>query len=121
MHYKKYTPTDCKKVLKMAQIRLTYFNLHARAEPARLVLAYRVGELNLLTNRPKESISKYGSTECLVRVCGGEDTLNHISECFGYDAKPRGSSEQDLASYLRDLNRERTQKYGKPLIFVKFS
>ena len=32
--------TPSRKKIEMAQIKLTYFNLRARAEPARLVLAY---------------------------------------------------------------------------------
>ena len=95
-----------------------YF-LFSRLE-AKLMLAYRVGELNLLTNRPKESVSKLGSTECLVRVCGGEDDLDHISQCFGYESRLEGPSEQDQATYLRNLHKERTKKFGKPLIYIKY-
>ena len=54
---------------------------------SKLVLAYHVGELNLLTNRPTESMKKLGSLECLTRVCGGLDELSHIQECFGYTAR----------------------------------
>ena len=95
-----------------------YFEL-GRLE-AKLMLAWRVGELNFLTNRRKESLKNLGSTECLVRVCGGEDTLEHVSECFGYQARLGGQSEADHASYLRELHKERTKKYNKPLIFIKY-
>ena len=87
---------------------------------SKLMLARNVGELNLLTNRKGEYLKKLGSTECLVRVCGGEDDLNHISECFGYSTKPEGDGgEKSQAEYLVRLNKERISKYRFPLIHFK--
>merc|ERR1712198_640729 len=40
LHHHPSSGSSQKKSKKMAQIKLTYFNLRARAEPARLVLAY---------------------------------------------------------------------------------
>ena len=84
------------------------------------MLALRVGELNFLTNRPKEAETKYGSTECFTRVCGGQDDLDHVSQCPGYTARLKGPSEKEQAEYLRELHVERTKKFNKPLIFIKY-
>ena len=87
---------------------------------AKLMLAFMIGELNFLENRKREYTKKLGSTECLVRVCGGEDNIEHVSQCFGYSARPTGDgSEQSQADYLLALHKERTQKYKFPLIHFK--
>ena len=51
---------------------------------AKLILAWRMGEVNLKMNRKRELVAKFGSTECWVQVCGGNDDLDHVIECFGY-------------------------------------
>ena len=85
---------------------------------SKLMLSLMIGELNFLTNRKQESIKKLGSTRCFVGVCGGEDTLDHVSQCFGYQATPSGDgSERSQVEYLLALNEERTKKYKRPLIF----
>ena len=87
---------------------------------SKLILAWRTGELNMLTNRKNESIRKLGSTECLTRVCGGEDDLDHVQECFGYEARPSSEgSEQAMADYLYELHKERVRKFKRPLIYIK--
>ena len=55
---------------------------------SKLMLALQIGELNFLTNRRRESLKEKGSTACYTQVCGGEDSLDHVSVCFGYDSKP---------------------------------
>ena len=56
----------------------------------------------------------------VVRVCGGEDTLEHVSQCFGYSARPKGDgSEKSQAEYLIELNKERIKKFNLPLIHFK--
>ena len=90
---------------------------------SRLMLALRIGELDFLTNRRRENISKWGSTHCFVQVCGGEDSLEHVSQCFGYEStfNKKDSSEQAQAEYLVALNRERLKKYRRPLIYHRKS
>ena len=87
------------------------------------MLALRIGELDFLTNRRRENISKWGSTHCFVQVCGGEDSLEHVSQCFGYEStfNKKDSSEQAQAEYLVALNRERLKKYKRPLIYHRKS
>ena len=45
---------------------------------------------------------------CYVKVCCGEDSLNHVSQCFGYSVRPppAGASEKMVAEYLVELNKE---------------
>ena len=72
---------------------------------SKLVFHLMVGELNLLTNKKREYMSRYGGTHCLVKVCGGEDEI--------------GDSTKQLAEYLVALNRERIKKYNLPLIYFR--
>ena len=85
------------------------------------MLALQIGELNFLGNRKKMSIKEYGSTMCYVKVCGGNDNLKHVKECFGYDSKPprAGASEKEMANYLVELNKERNRKYQSPLVLIR--
>ena len=86
---------------------------------SKLMLALMIGELNFLTNRREENIRKLGSTRCYVGVCGGEDELEHVSQCFGYLSNPSGDhSEKGQAHYLVQLNAERIAKFGTSLIYL---
>lgn len=86
---------------------------------ARMLFQYYVGELNFRTNRRKEAMSKFGGTQCLFGVCCGEDSLAHITECFGYRTRPPPNlREEDLSDYLLELHRERIQRWKAPLINV---
>ena len=52
---------------------------------ARLGLAFEVGCLNLKANRRRESLKKFGTTQCVIPACTGSDSLLHImEECQGY-------------------------------------
>ena len=97
----------------------TYFKFNTLE--AKLMLALQIGELNFLTNRRRESEKELGSTMCYVKVCGGEDSLDHVSTCFGYQSRPpgAGSSEQEIADYLVELNKERNKKYQSPLVLIR--
>ena len=87
---------------------------------SKLMLALMIGELNFLTNRKNENIKKLGSTHCFVGVCGGEDTLDHVSQCFGYKSTLReDGSERSQVDYLIELNEERMKKYKRPLIYYE--
>ena len=86
---------------------------------SKLMLALMIGELNFLTNRREENIKKLGSTRCYVGVCGGEDELEHVSQCFGYSSTPSGDhSELGQAQYLVELNAERIKNFGTSLIYL---
>ena len=75
------------------------------------MMALMIGELNFLTNRKGESMKKWGSTHCYTKVCGGEDSLEHVSQCFGYQTTPSGvPTEEAQAEYLVALNKERMEK-----------
>ena len=85
---------------------------------SKLMLALMIGELNFLTNRRAENIKKLGSTHCYIGVCGGEDSLEHVSQCFGYSAVPSGDgSERSQVEYLVELNKERMKRFGTALIY----
>ena len=85
---------------------------------SKLMLAMMIGELNFLTNRKAENMKKRGSTHCYIEVCGGEDSLEHVSQCFGYSTVPSGDgSEKAQAEYLVDLNKERMKKFKTALIY----
>ena len=87
---------------------------------SKLMLALMIGELNLLTNRSKEYLKTYGSTDCLIKVCGGQDDLDHVSQCFGYTARPGyDGSEKSQAEYLVELHKERTKKFKLPLVHIR--
>ena len=63
-------------------------------------------------------MSRYGGTHCLVKVCGGEDEIDHITKCFGYSSVcPTGGNTKQLAEYLVALNTERIKKFKLPLIY----
>ena len=85
------------------------------------MLALQIGELNFLRNRRKESVKEMGSTMCFVKVCGGEDSLEHVGQCFGYKARPppAGASERMVADYLVELNKERNKKFQHPLVQIR--
>ena len=39
--------------------------------------------------------------ECYIKVCGGEDSLEHVSQCLRYQSAPSGvPTEQAQADYL---------------------
>ena len=97
----------------------SYFKM-TRIE-SKLMLALQIGELNFLTNRKHESLAERGSTDCYVGVCGGQDTLDHVSQCFGYQTKPPGpgAPEQEIANYLVELNKERTKRFKSPLVIIR--
>ena len=86
---------------------------------ARMLFQYYVGELNFRTNRRREAEKKFGGTQCLVGICGGDDSIEHVSVCFGYRTRsPPNMREEDLSSYLIELNRERIQRWEAPIINV---
>ena len=88
---------------------------------SKLILALQIGELNFLTNRKNESLKDLGSTMCYVKVCGGEDSLDHVSTCFGYESKPpgAGATDREIADYLVELNKERNKKFQSPLVLIR--
>ena len=82
------------------------------------MLALMIGELNFLTNRRSENVKKLGSTHCYVGTCGGDDSLDHVSQCFGYSAVPSlDGSKRSQVEYLVELNRERMKRFGTALIY----
>ena len=90
---------------------------HFSKMESKLVFHLMIGELNLLTNKTR---TRFGGTHCLVKVCRGEDEIDHITKCFGYSAKcPNGGNTKQLAQYLVELNRKRIKKYNLPLVYFK--
>ena len=86
---------------------------------AKILFFYYVGELNLRTSRPREAERKFGGVQCLVGICCGVDSIEHISVCFGYDTKaPVNMREEDLSKYLLEIHRERMRRWSAPLIPV---
>ena len=88
---------------------------------SKLMLALQIGELNFLTNRRKENEKDLGATMCYVKVCGGEDSLDHVSQCYGYETRPpgAGAGEKEIAEYLVELNKERNKKFLAPLVVIR--
>ena len=62
-------------------------------------------------------MKELGSTTCYTKVCGGQDNLDHVSQCFGYTSKSQraGASNQNIANYLFELNKERNILLGVDL------
>ena len=86
---------------------------------AKMLFSYYIGALNLRTSRPREAERKFGGVHCLVGVCCGVDSIEHISVCFGYDTKaPVNMREEDLSKYLLEIHRERMRRWEAPLIPV---
>ena len=97
--------------------RQHYFN-RSKLE-AKMMFSYYVGELNLRTNRRKESERKFGGVACLYGICCGDDSIPHIMECEGYVTKPPSDiSEEDFGKYLVDIHRERVRRWKAPLIHL---
>ena len=71
------------------------------------------------TEASKQDVKK-GSTLCLAKVCGGEDSMEHIMECKFYDTKPpKDDSERAMTDYLVRLNYKRNQKYSEALVYTR--
>ena len=84
---------------------------------AKLLFYYYVGELNLRTSRPRDAERKFGGVQCLVGICGGSDSIEHIIECFGYQTKaPSNFREEDLCDFLLKIHQERMRRWEAPLI-----
>ena len=85
------------------------------------MLALQIGEMNFLANKKHEAMKERGSTDCYIGVCGGQDTLDHVSQCFGYSTKApkEGSSEQEIVDYLVELSKERNKRFNAPLITIR--
>ena len=97
--------------------RQHYFN-KSKVE-AKIMFSYYVGELNLRTNRRKESERKFGGVSCLYGICCGDDSIPHIMGCFGYSTKPPSDlSEENFGRYLMDIHRERVKRWDAPLIHM---
>ena len=58
---------------------------------------------------------------CYVKVCGGEDSLDRVSQCFGYKTRPpdHGATDKEIADYLVNLNRERNKKFKAPPVVIR--
>ena len=88
----------------------------------KLMLAFRLGELEFKTNRRGESEKLYGGVHCWYGQCGGLDEISHVSRCEGYNARPVEVDDGDprnLVNYLIQLNSERIRKWGQPLLFTR--
>ena len=88
----------------------------------KMMIAFRLGELELKTNRSGESSRLYGGNQCLVGVCGGLDNLDHVAECEGYTSRPDGQGSGDpkaVVNYLIRLNAERTRRWSMPLLYIR--
>ena len=57
-------------------------------------------------------------TDCVMPLCGEDDTLDHIKECKWYETKwdEKCSTEGELANYLVKINRERLKKVKMPIL-----
>ena len=87
-------------------------------ERAKLALCYDVGCLNFRGHRKRESIKKYGSYQCHVPGCTGDDTLHHVVyECQGYSIKLKdnGISKECIDS-LFELNKVRKARFRTSMI-----
>ena len=85
-------------------------------------LYYYVGEINLRTNRRRESEKKFGGVKCLASTtCGNDnlDQISHIQTCPGYRTRMSSdATEDDLGQYLVELHRERVQRWNSPLLQI---
>ena len=99
--------------------RKDYWKLNKRK--AKLVFAYKVGNLDFRNDKKGEAIRKFGTTECLAPGCGEKDEISHVVECSGYGSRPTaGAFEGDdeaLATYLDELDRERYGTWRAPLMY----
>ena len=87
-----------------------------------MLFFYYVGEVNFRTNRKREALTKFGGVHCLVGVCCGDDSLEHVQHCPGYRTRsPDNMRDEDLGKYLLELHRERIQRWNAPLIQVDLS
>ena len=88
-------------------------------ERAMLGLSFQVGCLNLRAHRKSESMKKFGTFQCLIPACTGNDSLAHImDECQGYKVsqyKDKGIFEE-LIDYLYRVNKIRTERFSTSMI-----
>ncbi len=91
----------------------------ASKERSMLGFAYDVGCLNLHGHRKSESMKRFGSYQCLIPGCTGEDTLQHImTDCQGYLTKryKNNGNSSEFIDYLFKLNDIRKTRFTTSMI-----
>ena len=85
---------------------------------ARALFLWRVGALKLKTQWKIYNVKRGVGTDCVMPLCGEDDTLDHIKECKWYETKwdEKCSTERELANYLVKINRERLKKVKMPIL-----
>ena len=94
---------------------------------AKLMLSYKIGELNFKENKRREMKKTFGNTDCFVPWCidaegkRNKDTLEHVMTCEGYKTKAKhfnlDGTDIRMAEYLRALDIERWRNFGLSLVY----
>ena len=85
----------------------------------RAITALRTGNLIYKNWNPHKMRPRLMSDmTCLFQPCREPDTMKHVLTCEYYTSKfeEKEGPTRDWATYLVNLNRERIQKFGQPLI-----
>ena len=85
----------------------------------KVLLAYKTGSLKFKTAWRIYNTKRGIGTHCLFNLCPNLDNLYHVQQCLFYEVKWKREyldSEEQLAEYLLQLNRERIKKFRMPII-----
>ena len=86
---------------------------------AQAILAWRTGSLRLKTQWKLYNVKRGVGVDCVMPLCDGPDTLDHIKSCMWYETKwsDKWSTESDIANFLVKINRERLKKVKMPILW----
>ena len=87
---------------------------------ARLILGYKIGELEFKDNKRHESVKRFGNLRCL-EGCDMPDSLEHVMQCKRYDTRvddfKLDGTDAKFVKYLRAIDLERFRKFQYPLVW----
>merc|ERR1712098_266674 len=100
-------------------IRITNFSHFSwPRSKSRAILLWRTGGLKFKTRWKLYNVKRGIGIGCLMPVCPGLDNLDHVKNCPFYETKwdNRWKDDEELATYLVKLNRERTRRFKMPIL-----
>ena len=84
--------------------------------------SYKTGSLKFKTSWWIYNTKRGIGVHCLLNLCPYLDNILHVQQCLFFDVKWKQEyldSEEQLAEYLLQLNRERIRKFRMPIIWTR--